>query len=96
LAVAEPEEQDKGAPQDEPAQKVQADKEAGEELQECPDHRPSSFERGKPWSISPLVCKYLTYALLMVDALSLGVDCNCRCIIPCLPCDIISLIYPGI
>jgi hypothetical protein len=96
LAVAEPEEQDKGAPQDEPAQKVQADKEAGEELQECPDHRPSSFERGKPRSISPSVCKYLTYALLMVDALSLGVDCNCRCIIPCLPCDIISLIYPDI
>jgi hypothetical protein len=31
----------------------EADKEVGEELQECPDHRPSSFERGKPRSISP-------------------------------------------
>jgi hypothetical protein len=30
LAVAEPEEQDEGAPQDEPAQEVQADEEAGE------------------------------------------------------------------
>jgi hypothetical protein len=44
LALAEPEEQDEGAPQDEPTPEVQADKEAGEELQECPDHRPSSFE----------------------------------------------------
>jgi hypothetical protein len=35
-----------------------------EELQECPDHRPSSFERGKPRSISPSVCKSLINALL--------------------------------
>jgi hypothetical protein len=35
-----------------------------EELPECPDHRPSSFERGKPRSISPSVCKYLINALL--------------------------------
>ena len=26
----------------------------GEELQECPDHRPSTFERGKPRSILSL------------------------------------------
>jgi hypothetical protein len=70
LTVAEPEEQDEGAPQDEPAQEVQADEEDGEELQECPDHRPSSFERSKPRSISSSVCKYLTYALIMIDALS--------------------------
>jgi len=25
--------------------------EPGEELQECPDHKPSTFEKGKPWSI---------------------------------------------
>ena len=25
--------------------------ELGEELQECPDHRPSTFEKGKPRSI---------------------------------------------
>jgi hypothetical protein len=90
LVVAELEESDEGAPQDEPTQEVQADEEASEELQECPNHRPSSFERGKPRSISPLVCKYLTYALIMTDALSLEVDCNRCCIIPYLP----LLLYP--
>jgi hypothetical protein len=35
----------------------EADEEDVEELQKCPDHRPSSFERGKPRSISPLVYK---------------------------------------
>jgi hypothetical protein len=28
-----------------------ADEEVDEDLPECPDHRPSSFERGKPRSI---------------------------------------------
>ena len=28
--------------------------ESREELQECPDHRPSTFEKGKPWSILSL------------------------------------------
>ena len=28
--------------------------EPGEELQECPDHRPSTFEKGKPRSILSL------------------------------------------
>jgi hypothetical protein len=90
LTVAELEEQDKGAPRDKPAQKVQADEEAGEELQECPNYRLSSFERGKPQSISLSVCKYLTCALIMIDALSIGVDCNRCCIIPYLP----LLLYP--
>jgi hypothetical protein len=49
---------------EEPALEVQAEEDAGEELQECPDHRPSSFERGKPWSISLSVCNYLINALL--------------------------------
>jgi hypothetical protein len=35
----------------------ETDEEVGENLPECPDHRPSSFERGKPRSISPSVCK---------------------------------------
>jgi hypothetical protein len=35
----------------------EADEEVGEDLPECPDHRPSSFKRGKPRSISLLVCK---------------------------------------
>jgi len=34
-----------------PAQEVQEE----EELQECPDHQPSSFEKGKPRSIKSLL-----------------------------------------
>jgi hypothetical protein len=41
--------------QEEPTQGVQAEEDAVDELQECPDHRPSSFERGKPWSIISLL-----------------------------------------
>jgi hypothetical protein len=29
----------------------EADEEVGEDLPECPDHSPSSFERGKPRSV---------------------------------------------
>jgi hypothetical protein len=36
---------------------AEAEEESGEELPEFPDHRPSSFERGKPRSISPPVCE---------------------------------------
>jgi hypothetical protein len=56
----EPEEQPKVQEQEVP----EADEEVGEDLLECPDHRPSSFERGKPRSISLPVCKYLINALL--------------------------------
>jgi transcriptional accessory protein Tex/SPT6 len=42
-------------PQEEPAQEVQVKEDVIEELQECPDHRPSSFERGKPQSILSLL-----------------------------------------
>jgi hypothetical protein len=39
---------------------VQEAEEQDEELPECVDHQPSSFERGKPRSISlPTVCKSL-------------------------------------
>jgi hypothetical protein len=42
-----------------PQEVTEADEEDVEELLECPDHRPSSFERGKPRSIfSPPVCNY--------------------------------------
>jgi hypothetical protein len=44
----EPEEQLEVQPQE----VTEADKEDVEELPECPDHRPSSFERGKLRSIS--------------------------------------------
>jgi hypothetical protein len=43
----EPEEQLEVQEQEVP----EADEEVDEDLLECPDHRPSSFERGKPWSI---------------------------------------------
>jgi hypothetical protein len=39
-------------------QEVLGDKEQDMELSECPDHQPSSFEKGKSQSISlPMVCK---------------------------------------
>jgi hypothetical protein len=50
----------RGAKQEVP----EADEEVGEDIPECPDHRLSSFERGKPQSISLPVCKYLINALL--------------------------------
>jgi hypothetical protein len=56
----EPKEQLEVQPQEVP----EADEEDVEEHSECPDHRPSSFERGKPQSISPSVCKNLINALL--------------------------------
>jgi hypothetical protein len=49
----EPEEQLEVQPQEVP----EADEEDAEELPECLDHRPSSFERGKPRSISLSVFK---------------------------------------
>ena len=36
--------------------------EPGEELQECPDHRPSTFEKGKPRSILSLLHSLFTKA----------------------------------
>jgi hypothetical protein len=46
----EPEEQPEVQEQEVP----EADEEVGEDLPECPDHRPSSFKRGKPRSIFSL------------------------------------------
>jgi len=34
-----------------PEQELQGGSEPREELQECPDHKPSTFEKGKPRSI---------------------------------------------
>jgi hypothetical protein len=56
----EPEEQPEVQEQEVP----EADEEVGEDFPECPDHRPSSFKRDKPRSISLPVCKYLINALL--------------------------------
>jgi hypothetical protein len=52
LPVAVPEEQAGVDQQEVPAHEVQEAKEQGEELPECVDHQLSSFERGKPQSIS--------------------------------------------
>jgi hypothetical protein len=61
VAVLEEQEEQLEVPEQEVSEAAEGDV---EELQECPDHHPSSFERGKPQSISPLVCKYLINALL--------------------------------
>jgi hypothetical protein len=42
--LEEPEEQPEVQEQEVP----EADEEVGEDLPKCPDHHPSSFERGKP------------------------------------------------
>jgi hypothetical protein len=58
MPIAAPEEQAEEEQVEVQEQEVpEASEEVGEDLQECPDHRPSSFKRGKPWSISPSVCK---------------------------------------
>jgi hypothetical protein len=54
LPVVGFEQQEEKEQQDMPAQEVQAHEEDVTELPECPNHRPSAFERGKPWSISLL------------------------------------------
>jgi hypothetical protein len=54
LPVAEFEQPEEEQQQDMAAQEVQAPEEDVEELLECPDHRLSAFERGKPRSISLL------------------------------------------
>jgi hypothetical protein len=49
--VAVPKEQTWTDPQELQAQEVPEEEEQGEELPDCVDHQPSSFERGKPRSI---------------------------------------------
>jgi hypothetical protein len=57
----EPEEQPKVQEQEVP----EADEEVGEDLPKCPDHRPSSFKRGKPRRIFlPRFAKPLINVLL--------------------------------
>jgi hypothetical protein len=58
IPIAAPEEQAEEEQLEVQEQEVpEASEEVSEDLQECPDHHPSSFERGKPRSISPSVCK---------------------------------------
>ena len=58
-----------GANQEEEPEVQEIDEAATEEeLPECPDHRPSSFLKGKPRSILSLPCfyKYIEYLLLLM------------------------------
>jgi len=48
----EPEEQQE-TPQ---AITLEGEEQTLEDLPECPDHRPTSFIKGKPWSILSLLC----------------------------------------
>jgi hypothetical protein len=60
IVPEEPEEQLEVQPQEVP----EADEEDVEELLEFPDHRPSSFERGKPRTIFSLGLQLLINVLL--------------------------------
>jgi hypothetical protein len=66
IPVAVPEEQTGIDPQELQAQEVPEEEEQGEDLPKCADHQPSSFERGKPQSISLPVCKCFNNALLQL------------------------------
>ena len=58
-----------GANQEEEPEVQEADEAAtAVELPECPNHRPSSFLKGKPRSILSLPCfyKYIEYLLLLM------------------------------
>jgi hypothetical protein len=61
-SVAVPEELEE-QPEVQEQEVPKADEEVGEDLPECPDHRPSSFKRGKAWSISLPVYKCFINAL---------------------------------
>jgi hypothetical protein len=67
--VAVQEEQTWTDPQELQAQEVPEEEEQGEDLPECVDHQPSSFERGKPWSILILLLykkQFFIYELYIV------------------------------
>jgi hypothetical protein len=60
--IAVPEEQTRADPQELQAPEVPEEEEQGEDLPECVDHQPSSFERGKPRSIlNSLLYKAILY-----------------------------------
>ena len=71
LQVAVQEEQTGTDPQEVQAPELPEEEEQGEDLPECVDHQPSSFERGKPRSIISLLLYksnslyiYMSYILL--------------------------------
>jgi hypothetical protein len=45
------------------------------QAQECPDHRPNSFEEGEPRHLTSYICNILIYSLpTYIVALGIGVD----------------------
>jgi hypothetical protein len=45
------------------------------EAQECPDHSPSSFEKGESWHLTFYICNTLIYSLpTYIVVLGIGVD----------------------
>jgi hypothetical protein len=62
IPVAVPEELEE-QPEVQEQEVPKANEKVGEDLPECPDHRPSSFERGSPRSISLSICKYFINVL---------------------------------
>ena len=51
-------------PQEVQAQEVPEEEEPGEDLPECVDHHPSSFEQGKPQSILSLLLYKSNYSYI--------------------------------
>jgi uncharacterized membrane protein YdbT with pleckstrin-like domain len=68
LPVAVQEEQTESDPQEAQAQEVSEVDEQEEDLPECVDHQPSSFERGKPRSILNLLL-YKSNSLVILMSL---------------------------
>ena len=66
LLVAVQEEQTGTDPQEVQAQEVPEEEEQGEDLPECVDHQPSSFERGKPRSILSLLLYKSNYLCIYI------------------------------
>ena len=64
LLVAVLEEQTGTDPQEVQAHEVSEEEEPGEDLPECVDHLPSSFERGKPQSILSLLLYESNYSYI--------------------------------
>ena len=71
ITLLEFEEAEEGNQQEDPqAAAPEGMEQNPEELPECTDHRPTSFLRGKPWSIISLlvILQMFTY-VIMIDAL---------------------------
>ena len=67
LLEFEAEEENQEAPQQ---VATKSEEQVPKELPECPNHRPISFLKGKPWSILSLLCFYKYHlSPLMFDAL---------------------------